>query len=165
MKLIHKKVPARSERSGGDDALLSAPVYGGGGSEADGGGVSVAELPQHPLHPAAHAGEESNTSTTLSSRTAKPIRDLVPHMRNEVPALRYRCGGDDIVLDFFLSGRALVIHFGETGFPSKWVQTERALNDAIPDCVSRVPDLGLVPESPARSPLCANASAAMTSWG
>ncbi|GBF59392.1 hypothetical protein PbB2_03089 [Candidatus Phycosocius bacilliformis] len=33
----------------------------------------------------------------VSSRTAKPIRDLVPQKRKQVPALRYRSGGDDIV--------------------------------------------------------------------
>jgi hypothetical protein len=34
---------------------------------------------------------------SLSSRTAKPIRDLVTHVRNEIPALRYHSGGDDTV--------------------------------------------------------------------
>ncbi|GBF58038.1 hypothetical protein PbB2_01709 [Candidatus Phycosocius bacilliformis] len=33
----------------------------------------------------------------VSSRTAQPIRDLAAHVREGVPALRYRSGGDDIV--------------------------------------------------------------------
>ena len=50
---MREGVPTLRYRFGGDDAPLSSPVYGGGGSEADGRGVSVADLPQHPLHPAA----------------------------------------------------------------------------------------------------------------
>ena len=67
---MREGVPTLRYRFGGDDAPLSSPVYGGGGSEADGRGVSVADLPQHPLHPAAqgppppHAGEESNPPTS-----------------------------------------------------------------------------------------------------
>ena len=48
------------------------------------------------------------TFFTVSSRTAKPIRDLVSHVRNRVPAMRFAPAGMTVVLVRFLSRSALV---------------------------------------------------------
>ncbi|GBF57445.1 hypothetical protein PbB2_01112 [Candidatus Phycosocius bacilliformis] len=57
----------------------------------------------------------------LSSRTAKPIRDRVPHMRKEVPALRY--------------ASVVMTSFG-VGCIYNWVSSRTAVADPGP-CAAR----------------------------
>ncbi|GBF59436.1 hypothetical protein PbB2_03136 [Candidatus Phycosocius bacilliformis] len=72
------------------------------------------------------------TPTMLSSRTAKPIRDLIAHVREEVPALRFAPAG-------MTSFRVGCIY--------KWVssRTAQPIRDLVPHRREGVPALRFAP--------------------